>query len=57
MTLLDLLTPCLPPLLGALAALGARRALAADATPATSLARVAVRLGVLHLTIDWNPTP
>jgi hypothetical protein len=56
-TLLDLLTPCLPPLLGALAALGARRALAADATPATSLARVAVRLGVLHLTIDWNPTP
>jgi hypothetical protein len=56
-TLLDLLAPCLPPLLGALAALGARRALAADAPPATSLARVAVRLGALHLTLDWSTTP
>jgi hypothetical protein len=56
--LTDLLLPAIPPIMGALAALGVRRVLAGDpATSTPTLARVAVRLGALHLTLDWSTTP
>lgn len=59
MTLLtDLLLPAIPPIMGALAALGVRRVLAGDpATSTPTLARVAVRLGALAITIRWSTTP
>ncbi len=58
--LTDLFIPALPPIMGALAALGVRRVLAGDPATSTStptLARVAVRLGALAITIRWSTTP